>query len=471
MKRTQRIWNLMKRPTTSGLIQVSAVLLLSFAPSVEILATDKPNIVLFFVDDLGWYDVGYRNSTFETPNIDRLASESIDFQRAYIASPTCSPSRATLVTGKHPARLQIVRHIPTAASHGFDEFGRTDKEFNLWDGDPAKFPCRNWLPLEHTTYAEALKELGYYNQFFGKWHLGHEPYHPIMQGFDHQVGTANAGHPKSYKPPFFKNSDVFVDEQNRYLTDKLTDESIAFIDSYERDQPFMISMWYYNVHRPPVPRDDLLQHFLTKGHEESEAIYASQVKAVDESVGRIRNAIEQKGIGDNTVVVFLSDQGSWYQNLPLRGTKRVDTLCEGGARVPLMIHWPGVTREGTQNHSLVQSTDLFPTFVEIAGGDPANHRDLDGVSLVSVIRENSKLERGEPLFGYRAYQDLYASVREGNWKLLAYRSGKVSLYNIAKDEVEQNDLSQVQPAIVERLKEKLVEWEKKMDVQQYSGIK
>lgn len=429
-----------------------------------------PNIVLFFVDDLGWYDLGYRNSKFESPNIDRLAGESLDFQRAYIASPTCSPSRATLLTGKHPARLQLVRHIPNDPQHGFDAFGRTDDEFNFWGGDPAKFPCRNWLPLEHTSYAEALKELGYYNQFFGKWHLGHEAYHPVKQGFDGQIGTTNAGHPKSYYPPFFKNSDVLADVHERYLTDTLTDQSVAFLEQYDRDQPFMLSMWYYNVHRPPIGRADLVEYFKARGHEEEGAVYAAQVKAVDESVGRIRQALVEKGIDKRTVVIFLSDQGSWYQNLPLRGSKRVDTLGEGGARVPLMIHWPGVTKPNTRNNSLVQSTDLFPTLVEIAGGNPAKHRDLDGVSLVPVIRENGTLDRGEPLFGYRAYEDLYASVREGDWKLFAYRSGKVNLYNIAEDEREQIDLSQVQPAIVKRLTAKLIAWEKRMSVQQYSGV-
>lgn len=442
----------------------------SLAPANDVLAAEKPNIVLLFVDDLGWYDLGYRNAKFESPHIDRLASESLDFQRAYIASPTCSPSRATLLTGKHPARLQMVRHIPNDTKHGFDEFGRTDEEFNFWEGDPANFPCRNWLPLEHTSYAEALKELGYYNQFFGKWHLGHEPFHPVKQGFDQQIGTTNAGHPKSYYPPFFKNSEVFAAERERYLTDTLTDQSVQFIEQYDRPQPFMLSMWYYNVHRPPVGRTDLVKHFESKGYGDADAVYAAQVKAVDESVGRIREAIRQKGIDENTIVIFLSDQGSWYQNLPLRGSKRVDTLCEGGARVPLMIHWPGVTKSNTKNNSLVQSTDLFPTLVEIAGGDPSKHTDLDGVSLVSMIRENRTLERGEPLFGYRAYQDLYASVRDGDWKLLAYRGGKVSLYNIANDEDEQIDLAQAQLATVKRLTAELIAWEKRMNVQQYSGV-
>tara|TARA_B110000483_G_scaffold89917_1_gene111025 strand:+ start:197 stop:889 length:693 start_codon:yes stop_codon:yes gene_type:complete len=203
---------------------------------------EQPNIVLFFVDDMGWSDLGYRNPIFESPNIDALAEESVDYLQAYIATPTCSPSRATLLTGQHPARLRIVRHIPKDEANGFDKYARTEKEFNLLKTDPAQFPSRNWVPLENVTYAEALSDLGYYNLFAGKWHLGHEPYHPIEQGFDRQIGTSNAGHPSSYYPEYFKNSDVLQDETERYLTDLLTDETVGFIEDYDRDQPFMISM-------------------------------------------------------------------------------------------------------------------------------------------------------------------------------------------------------------------------------------
>ncbi|MFG0286540.1 MAG: sulfatase-like hydrolase/transferase [Rhodopirellula sp. JB044] len=429
----------------------------------------SPNFVLLFVDDLGWGDVGYRNDKFVTPNIDQLASESLDFERAYIASPTCSPSRATLLTGKHPARLRIVRHIPNVPKYGFDKFGRTNEEFNYWDTDPAKFPCRNWLPLQHTTYAEALKSLGYYNQFIGKWHLGHEPYHPIEQGFDAQYGTSNAGHPRSYLPPYFKNSDVLANVEEGYLTDALTEKAVDFIETYEKNQPFMLSMWYYNVHRPPVGRPDLIAAFEEKGYTKEDAVYAAQVQAVDESVGRIREALADADFDENTVVLFLSDQGGWDQNLPLRGSKRVDTLCEGGARVPLLVHWPGVATSG-RNRSLVQSTDLFPTMVEMAGGQTEDYPDLDGVSLVSTIRNNSVLNRGRPLVGYRAYEDLYASVREGDWKLLAFRSGKVNLYNVESDESEQNDVAESHPEIVSSLTRQLVAWEKEMGVQEYSGV-
>ncbi len=420
----------------------------------------QPNIVLFFVDDLGWSDVGYRNPVFESPHIDALSEEGLNFEQAYIASPTCSPSRGTLLTGKHPARLKLVRHIT----------GGPEEEFNYWKTDPAQFPCVNWLALDYTTYAEVLREQGYYNLFVGKWHLGHEDYHPIHQGFDRQIGTSNAGHPSSYYPQYFRKSRVLADEKERYLTDRLTDGAVDFIEQYDRKQPFMLSFWYYSVHGPHQGRKDWVRHFEAKGLTGRHANYAAMVKSVDESIGRVRKALKEKGIDQETLVIFLSDQGGYFENPPFHGGKRVDTLYEGGARVPLIVHWPGVTPVGGKNHSIVQSTDLFPTLVEIAGGDPSKYAKLDGISLLPILRENGRLQRGKPIYGYRAYEDLYASVREGDWKLLAHRSGIVKLFNIANDIGEENDLAQVRPRKVDALRAKLVAWEQEMGVKQYSGV-
>lgn len=449
-------------------IQISLLSLLLF--SISLFATEQPNIVLLFVDDMGWSDLGYRNPVFESPNIDQLARDSLDFEQAYIACPTCSPSRGTLLTGLHPARLKLVRHIAGDKKYGFDQFGRTDERYSYWEKDPAQFPVVNWLDLEYTTYAEVLKELGYYNLFVGKWHLGHEPYHPVHQGFDQQIGTTNWGHPRGYNPPYFRNTDVYKDENEKYLTDKITDETVNFITNYDRAQPFMISLWYYTVHGPHDGRKDYVDHFIAKGLEEQYANYAAMVKSLDDSVGRIRQALALKGIDKETIIIFLSDQGGYFENPPFHGGKRVDTLYEGGARVPLLFNWPGVTEAGSKNNSVVQSTDLFPTLVQIAGGNLDKYPGLDGVSLLDTIKNNSQLKRGKPIFGYRAYEDLYASVRQGPWKLLAYRSGTLKLYNVAKDIREQNDLASANPEKVEQLKKQLIEWEKEMDVAEYSGV-
>ncbi len=430
----------------------------------------KPNIILFFVDDLGWSDLGYRNEILETPNIDKLAKDGLSFEQAYIASPTCSPSRATLLTGQHPARLQMVRHIPGGKKNGFDPQGRTKIEFHNLERDPAQFPSRNWLPLEHTTYAEALSKKGYYNLFVGKWHLGHEEFHPIHQGFDKQIRASNAGHPKSYYPPYFGNKGTYTDPDGLYLTDKLTKEVVVFIGDYNYEKPFMLTFSYYSVHSPHQGRKDLLEHFQKKKLEGKFANYAAMVKAMDESIGKVLEAIKNKGIEKETLIIFLSDQGGYFENTPFRGGKMKETLFEGGSRVPFIVKWPGYTKPNTVNNSIVQSTDIFPTLVEIAGGNPKDYINIDGISLHETIKNNSKLER-EAVFGYRAYEDLYVSVREKEWKLLGYRSGKLELYNINDDVEEKNDLSGKEPEKLKELITKLKKWEAKMGVTAYSGLK
>lgn len=448
--------------------------LLSLAGMV---VAEKPNMVLFFVDDLGWNNLGYRNpDLFETPNIDQLAKDGIDFQQGYVAGPVCSPSRATLLTGKHPARLKMVRHVRTDTKKGvqliFDDLGRPSH--HILPTDPAQFPSKNWVDLEHVSYAEALKTQGYYNLFLGKWHIGEKGFYPVDQGFDRQIGTTDRGAPSNYYPDYFKDSPILEEEDSdKYLTDRITDELIGFIEGWEEKQPLMVSLWYHNVHSPNIGKKEYLPLFENRDglkEEPKRVQFAAQVAAVDESVGRIRAALKKKGMDKNTVIVFTSDQGSLYEWAPYRGGKRIDTLCEGGARVPFIVSWPGVAKAGVQNNSIVQTTDLFPTFVEIAGGNPAAYSNLDGVSLVSTLKENGTLERGEPIYGYRAYEDLYASVREGDWKLLAYRSGMVNLYNVEEDRCEKTDLAEKNPEKVRELVAKLKAWEKEMGVEQYSGV-
>jgi arylsulfatase A-like enzyme len=362
----------------------------------------------------------------------------------------------------------MVRHIPGGKKNGFDQYGRAFKEFHYLESDPALFPSRNWLPLEHTTYPEALGELGYYNAFVGKWHLGHEEFHPTQHGFDMQIGASNYGHPKSYYPPYFREDSIFRDDNNRYLTDRLTDEAVGFISSFDKDSPFMLTFSYYSVHSPHIGRKDLVEHFKAKGLEGKFAEYAAMIKATDESVGRVMQAITEKGIAENTILIFLSDQGGFFENAPLRGGKMKETLYEGGARVPFFFYWPGVTSAGT-TAEVVQSTDLFPTLVELSGGDVASYKDLDGTSLLPVIKENKQLDP-RTIFGYRAYEDLYVSARKGDWKLLAYRSGETQLYNIKDDMSETTDLAGNNKDLVNGLVEEIVKWEKEMKVEQYSGL-
>jgi len=419
--------------------------------------SEKPNIVLLFIDDYGWSDVGFRNNTFNTPNIDQLKKEGLDFNRAYIPTPTCSPSRLSLLTGKEAIRLGMPRHIAIDPND-------PDAEYNLWPTDPVQRPSRNYLPLEEITYAERLKEFGYYNYFIGKWHLGHAGRYPTDQGFDEAYGTTNAGHPKNYYYPFFKPDEDPKDflnsgpKEGDYLTDVLTNNAVEFINDYDKNQPFMLSFWYYSVHGPSIGRKDLLKKHQDAGLQGKYADHAAMVEAMDESIGRVRKALEDKGIADNTVIIVLSDQGGAYTNAPLSGGKKGgNTLGEGGARVPFIIKYPGVTTANTESDIPVQSIDLYPTLIEIASGKEYKDNQIQGVSLLPILKGNNIEKRN--LYFFRSYEDQYAAVISGDWKLVKYHSGKFQLFNVSEDISEQNELIGTGLEIETKLKKEIAAWE------------
>ncbi|MBJ2173608.1 sulfatase [Aureibaculum sp. A20] len=419
--------------------------------------SEKPNIVLLFIDDYGWSDVGFRNNTFNTPNIDQLKKEGLDFNRAYIPTPTCSPSRLSLLTGKEAIRLGMPRHIAIDPND-------PDAEYNLWPTDPVQRPSRNYLPLEEITYAERLKEFGYYNYFIGKWHLGHAGRYPTDQGFDEAYGTTNAGHPKNYYYPFFKPDEDPKDflnsgpKEGDYLTDVLTNNAVEFINDYDKNQPFMLSFWYYSVHGPSIGRKDLLKKHQDAGLQGKYADHAAMVEAMDESIGRVRKALEDKGIADNTVIIVLSDQGGAYTNAPLSGGKKGgNTLGEGGARVPFIIKYPGVTTANTESDIPVQSIDLYPTLIEIASGKEYKDNQIQGVSLLPILKGNDIEKRN--LYFFRSYEDQYAAVISGDWKLVKYHSGKFQLFNVSEDISEQNELIGTGLEIETKLKKEIAAWE------------
>ena len=416
----------------------------------------KPNIVLLFIDDYGWSDIEYRNPIFKTPNLNQFKKESLEFTRAYIPTPTCSPSRLSLLTGKEAVRLEMSRHIP-------EEKDFINDDYNVWSKDPMQRPSRNYLPLEEVTYAEKLKEYGYYNMFIGKWHLGKGKHYPENQGFDKTFGTTDNGHPKSYYYPFFKKGDPKEFQKHYkegdYLTDVLTDGAVDFISNYDKEQPFMLSFWYYSVHGPSVGRKDLLKKYQDAGLKGKYAHHAAMVEAMDESVGRVRKAIKAKGIEDNTVIIVLSDQGGAYTNAPLTGGKKGgNALGEGGARVPLLISYPGITKSNTETKIPVQSIDVFPTLVEIASGEKYENSEIQGVSLMPILKGNDFEKRS--LYFFRSYEDQYAAVISGDFKLVKYHSGKFQLFNVEKDISEQNNLIGKGLEIENLLKKDISNWEK-----------
>ena len=430
-------------------IYIVFFLLLTFSS----IAQDKPNIVLFFVDDMGWADVNFRNDKIHTPHLDQLRKDGLEFTRAYIATPTCSPSRASILTGKEPVRFQMSRHAMSG----------DENEFNLWDTDPMQRPSRNWLPLEEETYAEALKDIGYYNYFIGKWHLGHEPYYPIHQGFDAQYYTNEHGHPKSYCPPFFKDGNPFPNtNEDSYLTDVLTDEAVRFVEEYDQNKPFMLSFWYFNVHGPHIGRRDWVEAYKKEGLTGKFAEYAAMVTTMDESVGKVRESLEKKAISKNTVIIFISDQGGAFPNTPLSGGKKGgNTLGEGGARVPMYFLYPNVTEANTTCEVPVQSLDIFPTLVEIANGKVDNNSEIQGKSLVSLLKGKSKRKWNKrSLYFFRSYEDQYSAIIQGKWKLVKYHSGKYELFDLNNDLSEKSNLIGQGLKMERKLKKKLLEWEK-----------
>lgn len=393
----------------------------------------RPNFVIIFVDDLGYNDLGFRNPSFQTPNIDRIAREGIDFANAYVPSPTSSPSRAALLTGRHPIKCGLVRHINDGNP---DPFGTG--EYELLPGDPGRMPNRRFLPNSEETFASALKELGYRTAAVGKWHLGHREYYPDHHGFDIMAAESDLGHPFSYFPGYFSPKDR-ENRSGEYLTDYLTDRAVEIIEENDYTQhPLCLYVAHYGVHTPHMAPKELVKKYTDRGIEPRYAVYHAMVESVDTSTGRILQALEQAGVADRTVVFFISDQGGFFTNTPLRGGKLTGALYEGGARVPFLVKSPDgpaprVVRER------ISTMDLFPTLLEYAGGDPRRHPQLDGQSLRKTIRGGRYKEKN--LYFYRSYEDQPAALIREDFKFIWSRNGNHELYNLDADPTETENLA------------------------------
>ncbi len=424
-------------------------------PAMGAAPKEKMNIVMMFVDDLGWADLGFRNAKFDTPNIDKLFDEGLNFERAYVAQPASSASRAGLLTGKEPVRTGIVRHIE-------NKDAGSGREYNMWPNDPIAMPSRNYLQLEEITYAERLREYGYHNIFVGKWHMGSGKYWPEHQGFDEWFGLSDFGNVSSYYAPFFRfpsGEDTTKEaKKGTFMSDYVTDKAVDLIDNYDGDKPFQMSLFYYDVHTPNLGRKDLVEKYKKEGMSSRDANYAAQVAVVDMSVGEVRKALERNGLAENTVVIFFSDQGGPFSNYPLRGCKLIDdTLAEGGIRVPLAIYYPGSDMMAKTCDVPVSAIDLYPTFVEIASGKKCKDKQIQGVSLLPILKGKDLKDRD--LHFWRSYIDQYAAIIRGDWKLIKWFTGGYQLYNLRSDIGETTDLKDVEPKIFESLKESLWEWE------------
>jgi arylsulfatase A-like enzyme len=413
-------------------------------------------ILFILVDDMGWRDTGpYGNSFIDTPNLNRFASESARFTDAYAACPVCSPTRASILTGKYPARLHLTDWIP----------GRKQ-----WPYAKLLTPAFNQeLPLGETTLAEAVGPLGYKTGAIGKWHLGGQGHLPTDQGFDVNVGGTAAGHPPTYFGPLdLPNLKL---EPGEFLTKRVTMEGTRFIRE-NASHPFFLYEAHFTVHMPLQAPQDLIDKYRKKDIGDVDPIYCAMVETLDTSVGQFLKALDDSGQTKDTIVVFFSDNGGVrYQakrpqpvtnNAPLRSGK--GHLYEGGIREPLMIRWPGVTRAGSVIHDPVSSIDFMPTLCEAAG---AKFPKPDGVTLRPLLEGRRMSER--PLFWhYPHYSDQGGkpggAVRSGDWKLIEfYEDNRLELFNLKDDPGERRNLVNRESARAKKLHELLADWRKSVN--------
>ncbi len=504
-----------------GLLTIPALTAEGASETVE---ARKPNIIFFLVDDLGWADIAcYGSRFYDTPHIDALAGEGVRFTDAYATCHVCSPSRASILTGKYPTRLKLTDWLPGRGEHSFQ---RLRNAF-----------IHQALPLDELTLAEMLKRHGYRTGHFGKWHLGEKPAGPLHQGFDIQVPRNwYKGWPRDgYHAPF--KFEGLSDKKGDYLTDRLTDEALKFIDK-NSSKPFFLYLSHFAVHDPIQGRTDLVEKYekkrsqlppedrpyILEGNPDSKTAFtrtqqdqmiredayapyrvlpnhtvkikqrqdnpqfAAMVESVDESLGRVVAKLKALGLAEDTIIIFTSDNGGmsaanfglsdrvipsadldeYYStsNLPLRGAK--GWLYEGGIRVPLIIKWPGKGKVGSICHEPVIGTDYYPTILDMVGIPAVPQQHLDGKSLMPLFQGQAPLDRDAlywhfPHYSNHGMQSPGGAIRCGNYKLLEYfENGTVQLFDLEADLEEQNDLSQRHPEIASRLLKRLRQWQEEV---------
>jgi arylsulfatase A-like enzyme len=451
-----------------------AAALLFGAPACRGGRSRPPNFVFILVDDLGWRDVGFAGSRFyETPHIDRLAARGMVFTRAYAAAAVCSPTRASILTGRYPARLGITDWIRARRDGG--EIGPGRKNPEGFDDDPAHtlLTPRNALFMElgEVTIAEVLKKAGYATGHVGKWHLGPDEFSPRSQGFDRNVGGADIGHTESYFDPYLNEGapipSLTPRREGEYMTDRLADEACAFIRAH-RDRPFYLNLCHYAVHLPLQAKPEDVAKFSVKPADggQKDPVYAAMIKSVDDAVGRVMGTLDELGLAETTCVFFFSDNGGLHtvtDNAPLRMGKGYP--YEGGLREALAVCWPGLVPAGARCEEPVSSVDFFPTILSLAGCSFPGDRIIDGLNLSAVLTGRRRALPERALFWHYPHYwwgdrvRPWSVVRSGDWKLIRfYEDEREELYNIAADESESNDLAATRPGIVGALGHRLDSW-------------
>jgi arylsulfatase A-like enzyme len=426
-------------------------------------------VVLIVADDLGQRDLAcYGSGFYKTPNIDKMAKDGIRFTDFYAACPVCSPTRASILTGRYPQRMNITDWIP----------GRKD----LPDQRLKRPAINNELPLEETTIAEALKKRGYVTGHIGKWHLGGKGFLPEDQGFDVNIAGDQTGTPRSYFAPFEnkqgKMPGLEKAEDGEYLTDRLALEAEKFIDK-NKDKPFFLYMPHYAPHTPLRAKQAMIDKYNVKpAHgKQSNATYAAMVESMDEAVGRVLKKLDDLKLSENTLVIFTSDNGGLATlegmqyaptiNTPLREGKGY--LYEGGIRVPCIIKWQGTIKPGTVTNEVACSIDFFETILEATrrgtkDNPEVGNKNRDGRSLMPVFR-GEKLKETTHYWHYPHYANQGSrpggAIRRGDYKLIEfYETGRRELFDVKKDISESRNLASEKPEVVKELAAELDKWRK-----------
>ena len=437
-----------------------------------------PNILFITVDDLGWADLGcYGADLHQTPHIDAFAKSAQLFTQAYAAAAVCSPTRASLLSGKSPAKLNMTIWREAANNT------LTDRRLlppNVEDN----------LPLEEVTIPEILQKAGYVTAHLGKWHVGDGAHFPESQGFDINIGATIWGCPPTFFYPYrgtiyrsFRyvpdlersiDGQYELDRDGEYLTDRLTDEAIVILERFQA-KPFFINLSYYSVHTPIEAKAELVEYYrnkITTGMSHQNAVYAAMIHSLDENIGKLISKLDDLDLADRTLVILTSDNGGFINewngrvvtnNSPLRSGK--GSLYEGGIRVPTIVRWPGHTLPGAISPHPITTQDFYPTILEITSiqGDPQQIASFDGTSLVPVLeRPKSALGQRELYWHYPHYYPTtspVSAVRKGDWKLLEFlESGQVELYHLEEDIGEENNLAEIEPQKVNELLKLLRDW-------------
>ena len=439
-------------------------------PNEKKTSNEKPNIIFILIDDMSIADLGcYGNDFHETPHIDSLAAQGVKFTNAYASSPVCSPTRASILTGKYPASVHITDWIPGKPS---------------WVSESLLAPdFLHELPQEETTIAEMLKQNGYKTASFGKWHLGDEGSFPQDHGFDLNVAGNESGLPPSYFYPYIDGDFVLPDlhtggEEGEFLTDRLTQEAMKWVIE-NKDTSFFLYLPYFTVHIWLETKPELKEKYLEKaqnGTFESltNPVYAGMVETLDHNIGYIMNTLAEQNLDENTLIVFYSDNGGLHKD-ESENTPATDNgifregkghLYEGGIRVPLMFYMKN-TLKGKTSDEVVTSTDFMPTIAELVGVDAPEN---EGLSLLPHVLEDESLQERNIYWHYPHYSyqmgEPSGAVRAGKYKLIEFfDDGSTELYDLENDPRETRNLSDSLPETQKDLLNQLKNWQKEVNAE------